>query len=578
MLDILIKNGTVVDGTGRPGFVADVGIEGDKIAHIGIPDGAKAETEIDAAGKIVCPGFIDVHSHADLSVFREDHHRLLEPLVRQGITTFIGGNCGFSMAPIEEAHRQHIRDYIEIFTTLDFEKAIQWKTMGGFLDTLESRGIILNAGILAPHGLIRINEMGLSLRYANDDEIRNMTKAVEQALEEGAIGLSTGLQYFPGNQSETRELMELAKPLKKHNGIFTSHLRSYSNTLNLAIDEVIEVAGRNGVPAQISHIFWVPDSGRLGPYMRWIVRGLAGMSKWWTVPLPLERPLRTRINQMLAVRERGVMVGMDVMPTTTGFTHILAFFPPWALTGGREEIIARLRDPEQRKKMRHGIEHGRMVWPHVEGDSWSLNLFQIMGWECARIMSVKTEANKRLEGMSLTDVARERKLHPFDAACDLLLEEDGHVLVFESMAEPEDSFTERAMFAPIRHPEVSISTDTILMGMGKPSHLFYAAYPKFIGRYVREKRMLPLETGIRKCSGLPAEHFGLKGRGRIEKGSYADIVVFDFDRIATLSTFHEPDNNPAGIEHVFINGKHVVDGDSVTLEPRAGRVLRNGGS
>lgn len=574
--DVLIRNGQVVDGSGKPGFTADVGIEGDRITFIGQANGAEARTTIDARGKIVSPGIVDPHSHADLTAAREGHEKILEPLVRQGITTFIGGNCGVSLAPIGKRNIEPVRQYMGVFSNLDLDRDCPWQTMGQFLDTLSSRGVLLNFGVLAPHGLLRLNAMGFGRRYAADAEIQDMASQLEQCLEEGALGLSTGLQYHPGSHSDTRELVELGKVMKKYNGVFASHLRAYSDTLPRAMDEVIEVAEKNDIPAQISHLFWIPDYGMFGRPVRAVIRGVARLSKWWTPPLPLEGPLAQRLDQLARARKRGVRVSVDVMPTTTGFTHILAFFPPWAIEGTNEEILARLKDPEQRRRIRNAIEHGKMTWPHAEGDSWSLNLFRLMGWECCRIMSVATEKNRHYAGMQLVEIARERKQHPLDTACDLLIEEDGHVFVFESMAEPEDPLTERSGFAPLKDPEVSISTDTILMGDGIPSHLFYGCYPKFIGRYVREKKLLSIETAIRKITSLPADHFNLKARGRVEKGYYADLVVFDLERIAPRSTFNDPCHFPAGIDHVFINGAHVLNGESFNPNAQAGRVLRRG--
>ena len=575
MFDVLIRKGTVVDGSGKPGFVTDLGVEGDRITLLGAANGASAKVEIDAAGKIVCPGIVDSHSHADLSLHREDHAKLLEPLVRQGITTFIGGNCGMSLAPLGDSHPEAVRQYIEVFTNFDVNKECPWKTMGEFFDTLDRRGLLLNAAILAPHGLLRLNAMGMERRYATDDEIKAMARELDQALEEGAIGLSTGLQYFPGSQSDTRELLQLGQILKKHDGMFASHLRSYSKTLAQAIDEVIQVSRENGIRSQISHLFWIPDYGPLGPAVRAVLRGLIKLSAWWTPPIPLEGFIAQRLGQIDQARAQGVQVGVDAMPTTTGFTHALAFFPPWALEGSRDQVIARLRDPQVRTKMLHAIEHGKMTWPHVENDSWSLNLFRLMGWECCRIMAVSSQKNKRYEGISLVDIAAERGKHPFDTICDLLIEEEGHVLIFESMGEPEDSLTERSTFASMKHPEVAISTDTILMGMGRPSHLFYGAYPKFLGRYVREQKIISLETAVRKMTGLPAEHFHLKDRGTLRQGAYADILLFDPSLIATRASFKEPSQYPEGIEHVFINGAHVVDHDTFNPNLKSGRLLRN---
>jgi len=575
MPDIIIKNGTVVDGTGSPGFRADVAVTGDRIEAVGgVEAGDNGCSVIDAEGKIVCPGIIDAHSHADLTVFRANHAEILEPLVRQGITTFVGGNCGMSMAPIGRKKFEPARDYIEAFTAMDIEKEINWRTTAEFFDEIESRDMLMNSAILAPHGLIRIHEMGLDARYAEEEEVRGMKKLVEECMEAGCIGLSTGLQYFPGSQSDTRELVALGESVAKYGGIFTSHLRSYSNTLPQAIDEIVEVAKQNDIPAQVSHIFWVPDSGRLGRPLRAVVRALARLADYWVPPVPLDGEVGKQLGKLDGLREQGINIGMDVMPTTTGFTHLLAFFPPWALTGDKEQIMSRIEDTEMRRRMLRDITTGRMIWPHVEGNTWSLNLFKIMGWECVRIMSVVSEKNKRYEGMHLPVIAKERGQHPFDAACDLLLEEDGRVLIFESLARPEDNFTERSMFAALKHPEVSVSTDTILMGFGRPSYLFYGCYPKFLSRYVRDKKMLGLETGIRKLSGLPAEHFKLKDRGFVREGCFADLLVLDMEKIDPNCSFVDPVGRPSGIEHVFINGGHVLKDGEIDGSVQAGRLLR----
>ena len=575
MFDVLIRNGMVVDGTGAKPFIGDVGIEGDRITLVGKADDAQGKTVIDAAGKVVCPGFIDCHSHADLTVYRPDHDKMLAPLVRQGITTFVGGNCGMSMAPLGGANAEAVRQYIEVFTGSDITRDCPWNTMGQFLDTLDERGVLLNMAVLAPHGLLRLNEMGMARRYATDKELNGMGHALEQALEEGAIGLSTGLQYYPGSQSDTREMQHMGQILKKYDAIFTCHLRSYSATLPQAIDEVLDISRKNGIRGQVSHLFWIPDYGPAGPAMRAVIRQLTKIPERWMPPIPLDGPLAQRIDQVMQANAAGAAVGIDVMPTTTGFTHLLAFFPPWALEGGRDDVLVRMRDPEARRRMKVSIKNGDMKWPHVEGDSWSMNFFKVMGWECSTIMAVVSEKNKRYEGMNLMEVAQEQGKHPLDAACDLLLEEDGHVLVFETMGEPDSALAERSMFAPLKHPNVSVSTDTILMGIGRPSYLFHGCYPKFLGRYVREKHMLPLEAAVRKMTGLPAEHFGLKSRGKIAAGAFADVVIFDDATIASGATFQEPDRPPVGIEQVFINGKMVVDHGTVNAGPRAGQVLRS---
>lgn len=574
MFDVVIRNGQIVDGSGKPGYIADLGIEDGRITFIGKLNGAAAATEIDATGKIVCPGFIDPHSHADLTIHRPEHVRLLEPLVRQGITTFVGGNCGASVAPIGPKYAIMNRLYIQIFTSSSDVEDFPWNTMGEFLDTIEKQGVLLNTAVMAPHGLIRINQMGSERRHATDEELDGMGEELDQSMAEGAIGFSAGLQYYPGSQSDTRELVRLGEAVKKHDGIFACHLRSYSKTLPRAIDEVIETARKNDIRAQVSHIFWIPEYGVFSPLVRSVVRQMAALSQWWTPPIPLAGPIAERIDQVMSLRKDGLEIGMDVMPTTTGFTQLLAFFPPWVLVGDRDEILARMMDPAQRRKMIHSIERGTLQWPHVEGDSWSLNIFKLMGWESVRIMSVVSEKNRHYTGMRLVDIAAEQKKHPLDAACDLLVEEGGNVFVFLSMAKPDDNFTERTSFAAIKHPDVSVSTDAILPSDGAASHLFYGCFPKFIGRYVRDMKMLPLETAIRKVTGVPAEQFRLKNRGKLQTGYAADVVVFDFNTIATRASFDAPDQYPAGIEHVFINGHHVVEGDQFRPDPTPGQVIR----
>ena len=576
LLDALIRNGLIVDGSGKAGFKGDIGIEDGRIAFVQPTNGGGSATaareQIDAAGKVVCPGFVDPHSHADLVLHRPDHEKLLAPLVLQGITTLVGGNCGLSMAPIAPAFPEPVKDYLNMFANVEFEHDCPWNTTGEFINVLESRGILLNAALLIPHGLIRIGCMGPERRYATDDEIRAMAAVVEQSMAEGAIGLSTGLQYFPGSNSDSRELLALGKALKPHDGIFASHLRSYSNTLPLAIDEVVGVARQNEIRAQISHIFQCPDFGIAGPFMRALIRAAAKMN--FVPPLPLDGPLTKRIGQMMSARASGVCIGMDVMPTTTAFTYLLAFLPPWALIGTKQEILARLKDPSVRSRILHAIKHGKMKWPHVEGNSWSLNMIRLMGWQSVHIMAVSTPANKHYEGRALMDIARERKQHPLDTACELIVEEAGRVLVFFALAKPDDALTEASTFAPIKHPEISISTDTLITGLGKPSHLFHGCYPRFLGRYVREKKLLSLETAIRKMTSVPADHFKLIQRGQLQKGYHADIVVFDPHNISSKASFLHPDTPPEGICLVFINGSKIVDG-GIVAQGRHGQVIRH---
>jgi N-acyl-D-aspartate/D-glutamate deacylase len=578
MFDLILENADVMDGSGKQSYKADIGIKGAAIEKIGDLKDAGAAKRVDVSGKMVCPGFIDVHSHADLTFFREDHPRLLSPLVRQGITTFVGGNCGMALAPITEEHRDGQQMYLEVFTQMDFEKDIHWDTMGSFMEYMDKDGVLLNAALLAPHGMMRISAMGLELGLAGKEDISYMTRSLEESLEAGAFGLSTGLQYPPGSQSDTPELVELAKPLNRYGGIFTSHLRSYTNaTLPQAIDEVAEVAQKNDIPGQVSHIFSLPWLGRIHKPalagLKWLANHASFASK--VVPDPLVFGEMTKIlKQLDSLRGKGVKIGMDVMPTTAGFTHLMAFFPMWALTGGREQVLARISDKKIRKEILEDIEKGEPTWPHRGKNDWSLNIMKQLGWDAVTVMAVHSEKNKPLEGRRFTDIAEEQGKHTFDAMCDLLLEEDGKVLVFESLSEPDDLFTEKYTFPALQDPETMITTDTILLGMGKPSYLFYGCYPKFIHRYVYEKGLVDLPSAVARCTSLPARWFGIENRGLVKEGYFADLLVMRPEQFSTKAVFRDPENFPEGLDMVIINGKVVQDEEGIHPEMRPGMVLR----
>lgn len=578
MFDLIIENATVIDGSGGEPYSSEIGIKGPAIEKIGELDGAEAARRIDASGRTVCPGFIDVHSHADLAYFRRDHPDVLSPLVRQGITTFVGGNCGMSLSPITREHRDGLKLYLEVFTQMDFDREIRWSDMASFMDLMDEEGILLNTALLAPHGMMRISALGLEIKRAEEDSIAVMKKSLEQSLEAGAFGLSTGLQYFPGNQSDTRELVELAASLKKYDGIFTSHMRSYTNvTIPRAMDEVAEVAKRNDIRGQISHIFSVPWFGSFQRPMLWVLKWLARHPDFATTVVPdvLIRGEMSRILRRLERhRKEGVDIGIDVMPTTAGFTHLLAFFPSWALAGGREKVIGRIYDPAIREEIKEDIMKGRPTWPHRGKNDWSLNIMRQLGWDAVTIMAVHSEKNRCLEGRNFAELAQEQGRHPFEVMCDLLVEEEGQVLVFESLSEPDDYFTEKYTFPALEDSRTMVVTDTILLGIGKPSYLFYGCYPKFIGRYVYEKKLVDLPSAIHRCTSLPAEWFGIKNRGLVKEGYFADLLIMTPEKFRTDAVFQEPERYPDGLDAVIINGTVVLEGEEFHPERLPGKMLR----
>ncbi len=575
--ETIIRGALIVDGSGGPVYRRDVALAGGRITAVDDLTRAQAQTDVDGHGLVLCPGFVDIHSHADLSVHLDDQADLLEPLIRQGITTCVGGNCGFSLAPILPPHEGPVQDFLEAFTGRNQRNLVTWGTFAEFLETVEQTGLVLNMGFLAPHGVIRLNAMGQQRRLATPDELETMRAMVAESLDAGALGLSTGLQYFPGSFSDTSELVALAEVVQSRGGVFTSHLRSYSNTLERAVEEVKEVGRQTGVPVQISHLFWIPHlHDFVDPWIRRITRAGAWLYQRIKLPIPMDQVIAGVLDRVARDADAGLRIGVDAMPTAAGFTHLLAFFPPWALEDDIGTVLERLADPALRQRMFRDIVEGRSVWPHREPGTWSMNFFKLMGWDGIYIMSVVSEANKKVEGLNLAQLGRLRGKHPFEAACDLLLEEQGRVLAFETFTRPDDPFVERSLRVTMRDPNVSVATDAIMLGYGHPSHLFYDCYPKYLSQYARDQGLVTLPEAVRKCTSLPAEQLGIPDRGRIRVGAPADLVLLDLADLATRSTFEHPETPPTGIRRVWVNGVAVLDEHGYHPEPRAGAIIRRG--
>ncbi|MBW1988740.1 MAG: amidohydrolase family protein [Deltaproteobacteria bacterium] len=576
--DFILESPLVYDGTGQKPFRKDVGVANGKVADIGDLSQAQAKTRIPARDLAVCPGFIDVHTHADLALHRPEAASILEPLVRQGITTFIGGNCGVALGPISDRHPDMQFEFFDIFMGGDQRKYVTWQGFGEMLEALQAPGLVQNVGILAPHGMIRSHAMGDDTRLAEPRDIAIMKKALAGCMEAGAFGLSTGLMYFPGLCSDERELLELGRVVHDYNGVFTSHLRSYnSDTLANAMDEVLTVGRKAEIPVQISHLFWVPNFPQPWGYLaKKAVKALSAAYNLRPFPFPIAGATRPYLEKVADLVDQGFPVGVDAMPTSAGFTHLFAFFPPWSLQGGMKSILARIADPATRKEIKRSIEKGKPVWPHRDRDAWSMNLFKVMGWDCAYVMSVASDENQHLVGKNFVEIGRETGKHPFDAACDLALEESGRVLIFETATYPGDPFVELSLKETLVDKNVSIATDTIPMVHGRPSHLTYDCYPKFLSRYTGDKGFIPLQEGIRKCTSLPASQLGVPLRGTVAPGYWADLVVFSPARLGTNSTALDPEHFPPGIEYVLVNGEIVVDPQGYHPERRPGRMMRRG--
>ncbi len=529
--DVVVKNGSILDGTGAPERRGDIAIRGGKIAGIG--GEVEADEVIDAAGKIVAPGFIDLHSHGDLILAwpSDDRLSLLEGRIAQGITTEIVGNCGLGAAPLFGGAAGVLPQINGWMTPAPFPWS--WKGIADYLSHLERIGLPVNVGTLAPHGPLRLGVHSLAAGETSGEERRLMAEALDAALEEGAFGLSAGLIYPPGMYTTTEELTFLARRVARSGDLFTCHVRGSSETLLDAVSEILRIGLETGVRVHHSHAEAV---GRL---------------HW---------PKLARFLEMEdAARAEGIPVSADMFPYTVAATMMLAIFPPWSLEGGLPRLIERLKDDRERERIRISIETVSPSWPPWREGGWPHNLVKAVGWDRIRISTVGSDRNRAAEGMSLEDLGRARGRHAFDAIADLMIEEKGNVGQFV-----EDISGEEGIAALVKRPEIAFITDANDYGKGKPHPAAYGSFPRVLGRYVRKEGLLSLPEAVRRMTSLPASILGLEDRGNLRKGAFADVVVFDPDLVEDRATLEEPRLRAQGVEMVLVNGRVVYRAGSLT--------------
>ena len=546
MLSLLIKNGVVVDGAGNPWYYADIGIQNGKIVEIGKLSGVIAERTINAEGLVVSPGFVDIHSHADFICPLSNHVEILEPLLLQGITTLVVGNCGLSPAPVNPKHLDLLKSYTAFFQGGKLEW--NWLSLGDFLDQLAKKGVAFNIVPLVSHGAIRIAVMGFDSSAPSPSQLAEMKTLVEQSLREGAFGISAGLIYAPGMYASTDELVEITKPLEFYNAVFTCHVRGSSETGVMATKEIIEIARINKIPVEHSHIE-------------------AFGEKYWS-----------QIDEIISLhekaREEGLDVTFDVIPYTFANTTLTACFPPYALEGGIDNFLQKLKNREEREHLRYDVENMISQWPTWLPGRWPHNLARATGWKNIILLWAQSKKNANLLGKNFEEIGRMLGKTPFDAACDLLIEEKGTALALY-VGVSGDFQNEEGLKKFLKHPNGAINTDVILTGRGIPHPAAYGAFPRVLGRYVREQKLLKLEDAVRKMTSLSLRRFGVHNRGLIKPGMWADITIFNPETIADTTTISKPNSPPEGIEFVIINGKIVAEGKKTHKDILAGQVLRN---
>ena len=538
--DILIKNGLVIDGTGKPGFKADVLIHDDRIEDIGDFRREEADILIEADGLAVAPGFIDVHSHLDFLVPSPRHIHVLETWIRQGVTTIVGGNCGYSPAPINHDFEDTISTYWNFALPYDGLK-YEWTTMAEFLDFLELKGLTLNVAILTGHNTLRTNVMGFEARFANNDEIGEMKKMLNESIEAGSIGLSLGLEYVPGIFSNTDELLELTSVMTKYRTPLVPHTRALLGKLYAkAVEEVIYVAEKNKVPLQISH----HAGGGVG------------------------RARKLAIKAIEAAINRGVIIGHDNIPVPNSSTTVLSLFPPWLFDGGIEKSFERLQDPYIREQVVNEMRTFVPKWPPWENKWWTSKEYNNQIF----LFGFKIEKNRKFETMKIKDIAQELNKDPIETLIDLVIEENGRLFYISGQFDNE--LAEEFVADLLSDPNCSLGTDIVGADFNTISPVAYGAFTKVLGGFAREKGVMTQEEAVRKMTSLPAKQMQLKDRSVIEKGAFADITIFNPKTVKNNASYTNPYQPSKGIEYVIINGALVLEKDKFYPKALAGKVLR----
>jgi N-acyl-D-amino-acid deacylase len=531
--DVVIQGGQVLDGTGREAIQVDIGISGDTIAAIGDLSSAKAKQRIDASGLTVAPGFINMLSWATESLLIDGRS---QSDIRQGVTLEVMGE-GFSMGPLNESMKEQLRKDMH-----DFQYEIDWTTLGEYLESLERRGISTNVASFVGATSVRVHELGYANRLPNPEEIARMKALVAQAMEEGAMGVGASLIYAPANYSDTRELIELCKAASPYGGMYITHMRSEGNAIFQAVQETIAIAREANVPAEIYHL------------------KLAGEENWSKVD--------SVIAMIARANESGVKITADMYTYPAGATGLDAAMPPWVQEGGYEAWAARLQDPKVRQRIIREMRE--------PSDKWENLLLMTGSPERVLLVGFANDSLKKYTGKTLAQMAALYRKSVEETAMDLVIRDGSRVGTVYFMMSEENIRKQLAL------PYVSLGSDA---ESSAPEGVFlkssthpraYGNFARFLAKYVRDEKVMPLPEAIRRLTTLPAGNLKLKKRGQLQIGFYADVVVFDANKIQDHATFDQPMQYATGMQHVFVNGVQVLAaGEHTGATP--GRVVRGPG-
>ncbi|WP_300064480.1 amidohydrolase family protein [uncultured Roseobacter sp.] len=529
MLDIILSGGIVYDGSGDDPKAADIGVKNGRIAEIGDLAGAEATQKVDVSGLAVAPGFIDLHTHSDFTLMADGR---AQSQVHQGVTTEVIGQCGFSSAP---AHRP---DDAKIMSPGFTEGMvdIDWTSFGDYLDHLDRMPLGVNVAAFVGHGSVHRAVLGDALRPADDDELDQMKDLVAESIDQGAYGLSTGLEYWPGSLATPEQITELVEVAARKDVLYATHVRNRDVHYDIGFGEAISCARAAGARLQISHI-----------------QPKHGAPSW---------AMEHAIEMVEAAKSHGCDIAYDVIPHDWSHTRVMAIMPQWAQEGGVAAVMARLKDKKTREKIK---ANRRPMWRVVLDDGWD------------RIVLMQSEHNLDLVGLTFAEIGRRRGVDPYDAALDLLIEEGEKM---NHLMWTSQSFSEDQIRLAISQPDCAIISDTLALApdgclkhhIGSLSGYGWAA--RFLQHYVRDHAVISLQDGIRRLTSLPASRLGISDRGTLKNGGWADITVFDAEQIESHCDVHDPRRYATGIAHVLVNGVFSIS-DGERTNGSAGRVLRS---
>lgn len=540
--DLVIQNGEVIDGTGKPRFRADLGIRKGRIEAVAATGTLQGKETLDASGRIVAPGFIDIHSHFDWILPLADHDKILAPMVLQGITTMVTGNCGSSPAPLTSIAKPLMVAKLASYGALPEDEYYRWDSMGQYLDLLEANGMLLNAAFLVGHGTVRWSVMGGRADAPDANELATMRQLTRQAIREGACGFSTGLGYAPGMFATNDEILGILRAVADEGGIYTVHGRAYScltpfydpNTEmphnRISNLEQLELARQSGVRLQLSHLIF------------------HGRETWKTYP--------DVIRDVERAASEGLDVAFDAFPYTYGNTTINSNFPAWFLDGFSDNIsntaaLQRLSEMFEDRHAKIGKRYSDIILMWAPGPEMA-----------------------ELEGLDFAGIAERLKMTEFEAYMHVARGSHGTARILQDTYSG-DAHSEEPLRAILTHPLCHFMTDTLYMPRGKQNPATFGTYPRLLGRYSRDLGLFSLEEVVKRMTSFPAERMGWSDLGRIAQGLWADLVIFDPTTVADNTTLKNSEEPPSGIEAVLISGQLVAQHGQIVSNRRSGRVLRH---